>query len=52
MKDFYFYKSLFVTSIVYLLLLGALVTFIVITGIVGLSVISVLILVLLAYFYK
>jgi len=51
MKDGYFYKSLFLTLLVYLVLLSVLVSFVVKAGIFGISFILILIVMLFAYYY-
>jgi hypothetical protein len=51
MKDSYFYKSLFSTLLVYLVLMTTLIAFVVITGITGIFLIMLGVVLLLAYFY-
>lgn len=52
MRDSYFYRSLFSTLIVYLILAGALIAFVVIAGLAGFLTIIIVVVALLIYFYK
>lgn len=51
MKDSYFYKSLFSTLFIYLVLITILISFVAVTGITGVFIIISVIVLLLAYFY-
>jgi 4-hydroxybenzoate polyprenyltransferase len=52
MKDRYFYGSLAYTLIIYFILAGALISFVVITGLTGFLIILIAIVLSLIYFYK
>lgn len=52
MKDLYFYRSLLVTMLAYLVVLGVLTGFAACTGPAGLVIVFLLIIILLAYFYS
>ncbi len=51
MKDSFFYKSLFSTIFIFIILAGILITFIIITGFVGFMLIVMNVVLLLIYFY-
>jgi len=51
MRDLYFFKSLFSTSLAYLLILCALIGFTSVTGVAGVLLISAIVILLLSYFY-
>ncbi len=52
MKDLYFYRSLLVTVLVYLVILGSLTGLAVCAGPTGVFIVFLVIIILLAYFYS
>jgi hypothetical protein len=52
MRDRYFFRSLVYTLIVYFILAGALIAFVVIAGIAGFLIILIGVVFMLSYFYK
>ncbi len=52
MKDLYFYRSLLVTILAYLAVLGALTGFAACAGPAGVVIVFLLVIILLAYFYS